>query len=453
MNRMETALRYLEEQRESTELRIRSGIEQNRMGEATIVFQSDVPLPEDITVEVEQTSHEFRFGANLFMLDECETAEKNEIYRQKYPELFNLATLPFYWKDLEPVQGQPRYAKDSPRVYRRPAPDLCLEYCREKGIEPKGHCLNYDFFKPTWLANATVAEHKLALEKHFAELAERYADQIPAWEVTNETFNLTFARSMLDRQGYSQFYREKDFNEWSFRTADKYFPNNWLIINDHLDFGCMRSPHGEFFGQRSPYYMEIERMQQFGVHHLDSIGFQYHCFFKPEEEAEISETRYNPRHLFDVLDTYAKLGKKIQITEMTLSAFSGAEEDEDVQGELGRMIYSIFFSHPAMEAIIYWNVVDGYAVGAVPGDMTRGENRFHGGLCRFDFSEKPIYKVLRKLIHEEWHTSKTVKAMNGTARFRGFYGDYRLVVCADGKRIPLDMTLSSRKNNQIVVNL
>ena len=85
-------------------------------------------------MEIRQTGHEFKFGANLFMLDEFESEEKNRIYREKFPEAFNLATVPFYWNDLEPEEGKPRYAADSPKIYRRPAPDLCVAYCKEKGI-------------------------------------------------------------------------------------------------------------------------------------------------------------------------------------------------------------------------------------------------------------------------------------------------------------------------------
>ena len=452
MTRAEVSLKYFDEQKETAGLRIKNGIELYRKGDLEIEFVSDKELPDNITLEAEQVSHEFRFGANIFMLDEFENAEKNEKYREGFPELFNLATLPFYWSSLEPEQGKHRYAKDSSRIYRRPAIDLCLEYCAEKGIEPKAHCLNYDYFTPQWLYNATIDEHKKALQKRFAELAERYADVIPSWEVTNETFNLTFAKSFLDKNHYSQFYREKDFNEWSIRMADRYFPNNHLIINDHLDFGCMRSLHGEFFGERSPYYMEIERMQRYGVHHLDSIGFQYHCFFPKEMESELNVTRYNPEHLFDVLDTYQKLGKKLQITEMTVSAFSDSDEDEEVQAELLTNLYSVFFSHPSMEAVIYWNLVDGYASGEL-GKMELGENKYRGGLWRFDMSEKPAYKALKNLINNEWHTAVTAKAMNGKASFRGFYGDYKLKIHADGKEIPVDCKLSSRKTNKLTVLL
>ncbi|MBR5308565.1 MAG: endo-1,4-beta-xylanase [Clostridia bacterium] len=455
MSRYDTALKYFNEQREETEARIKNGIEQYRKGRAKITVKGADGKPvSGAKIKAVHKKHEFKFGANIFMLDEFENEEKNGIYREKFPELFNLATLPFYWKTLETPKGVYRFGKDSCKIYRRPAIDLCIEYCTQKGIEPKAHCLNYDFFRPAWLKDAEIDEHKKALEEHFRILAERYADVIPSWEVTNETFNETFAREAFLDKYYSRFYRQKDFNEWSFRTADKYFPNNHLIINDHLDFGCMRSLHGEFFGQRSPYYMEIERMQSYGVHHLDAIGFQYHCFFKKELESELAVTRYNPGHIFDVLDTYALLGKKLQITEMTVSAFGGEAEDEEVQAELMRNLYSVFFCHPAMEAIVYWNVVDGYASGGKPGDMSLGENVYYGALCRFDMSEKPAYKVLRKLIREEWHTeAETVTDEYGKASFRGFYGDYDAEIIYDGRVYTKPIKLSAYKKNEIEIEL
>ena len=69
-----------------------------------------------------------------------------------------------------------------------------------------------------------------------------------------------------------------------------------------------------------------------------------------------------------------------------------------------------------MEAVIYWNLVDGYAAFAPQGDMKCGENIYYGGLMHFDMTEKPSYKMLKKLIHEDWHTSETVSAKNGARR-------------------------------------
>ena len=438
MSRRDTALKYFREQSEETALRVKNGIELNRKGDALITLKSaSGALPEDLTVEIEQTSHEFRFGANLFMLDEFESEEKNRVYREKFPEVFNLATLPFYWSTLEPEEGRPRYAADSPKVYRRPAPDLCVEYCREKGIEPKCHCLNYDLWTPDWVLNRTVGEQKALLDKRFREIAERYAGVIPSFEVTNETLQIA----------KTAFFLEDDFVDWSFRRADRYFPNNRLIINDWNVW------FPETYNCRHAYYMQIERLLRDGVTHLDSIGMQFHSFFPREEEANNAAQRYDPEKLLRLMDLYGRFGKAEQITEMTIPAYSGDGEDEEIQAELLKNVYTVFFSHPAMEAVIYWNVVDGYAHGAPQGDMTSGENRYYGGLLRFDMSEKPAFRALRELVTKTWHTNCTAKPCGDQLRFRGFYGDYSLTFRWNGGEMTAPYRLSKHADHNGILTL
>ncbi len=441
--RRSDALRFFDNMTPDIRRRIDGGIEQNRKGNLKLTFKDKEGKPiSGVTVEAKQKNHEFRFGANIFMLDEFENEEKNAAYREKFP-IFNLATLPFYWNAVEPVEGQHRYAKGSPKLYRRPPIDLCLEYCAERGIEPKCHCLNYEHFKPSWMFGLTVDEHKRKLEKRFRELSERYSKIIPTWEVTNETFNRR-------EPGESSFYFEDDYVEWSFRMADRYFPANRLIINDYFWLEHQQQD----VANRDPYYMQIQRLFFNGITHLDSIGLQFHSFFPKDDERRMAGFRYNPEYLFERLDLYAKLGKKMQITEMTLSAFSNSEEDEDVQAELVRQIYSLFFSHANMEAIIYWNLVDGYAAFAPQGDMAAGENKYFGGLVRFDMTEKPSYKMLKHLINEEWHTETTaISDENGVATVRGFYGDYELVAHYDGKEIPFSYLISEQKRNLKTITL
>lgn len=433
--RKESILYWFDHQDEQTRERTRYGIETYRKGNMKLSFVDPSGKPiSGVKVILEQTNHEFRHGANIFMLDEFESEEKNRIYRQKFPTVFNLATVPFYWSDLEPEEGKPRFAKDSPRIYRRPAPDLCVEYCKENGIEPKCHCLNYESFTPSWVRSATVDEVKAKLQKRFAELSARYGKDIPSWEVTNETFNN--ARQM--EKISSPFFKEDDFVEWSFRQADRYFPGNRLIINDWMTWEC------GWAYNRSPYYTQIERLLANGITHLDSIGMQFHSFNTREKEIETASYRYDPAFLYEVMDLYARFGKKLQITEMTLPSYSWDAEDEDVQAELLKNVYSVFFSHPAMEAVIYWNLVDGYAAFAPQGDMKSGENYFHGGLLRFDLSEKPAFRMLRDLFHKEWHTSLGLESRDAELCFRGFYGDYDMTVIHDGKEYKRKLRLASR---------
>lgn len=439
MSRRDTALKYFDENADFMHSVVEPSIERNRKGRGFItVVDSDGHAIDNAKISVVQKSHEFKYGANIFMLDEMESEEKNQAYKDAFKDLFNIATLPFYWSDLERVQGQPRYTADSPKIYRRPATDLCVDFCLKNGIEPKCHCLNYEAWIPKWLLDSEVDHHKKMLEKRFRELAERYADVIPSWEVTNETLT-------PDDEYYtefSKFYKEDDFVEWSFRMADRYFPNNRLIIND---FYQIWEP---FRNNRSQYFMQIERLARNGIAHLDSIGMQFHSFFPKDNEGKMAKTRYNPVHLYKVLDKYAQLGKKIQITEMTIPAYSSDAEDEDVQAELIEKIYTVFFSHPAMEAIVYWNLVDGYAAAAKLGDMTRGENIYHGGLMNFDLSKKKAYHVVKKLFSEKWHTEENgITNDSGKFDFKGFFGDYDVEITHDGKTVKKKIKLSQSKNN------
>ena len=236
---------------------------------------------------------------------------------------------------------------------------------------------------------------------------------------------------------------EDDFLEWSYFTADKYFPNNKLIINDYNIWDP--SSHN-----RNYYYMQIERLLRNGVTHLDTIGMQFHCFFPREAEEKQAVQKFNPRRLYELFDLFARFGKELQITEMTVPARSESEEDEQIQAELMENLYRVLFSHPAMNAIIYWNLVDGYAYlpsGGEPGDMTKGENVYYGAFMRFDMTKKPVYHALDRLINKEWRTSETVAARGGRAEFRGFYGDYDVVVHAGGKEIKTKISTSKYKDN------
>ena len=196
----------------------------------------------------------------------------------------------------------------------------------------------------------------------------------------------------------------------------------------------------------------MSRLLRNGIAHLDSVGIQFHSFFPQEREEEIAKTRYNPVYLYEVFNTYAKLGKKLQITEMTIPAYSNSDEDEAVQAELIENVYKVFFSHPSMEAAIYWNMVDGYAAFAPQGDMQSGENKYYGGIRRFDLSEKPASKVLKNLFQNVWHTeTESATDDGGVAKLRGFYA--RLVaeiICNDMTKT-LTIPISSKRNNEFEV--
>lgn len=438
-----------EAQKDFVNARVHDGIEQNRKKNVTfLICDKDGKPVNGAKLRLKQKNHEFLHGANIFMLDELESAEKNETYKKKFAEVFNLATLPFYWNALEPEDGKPRFAKDSPKVYRRPAPDLCLEYCEKNGIVPKLHCLNYDLFRPDWLAEKypTTLDQKKRLAKRFEEIAKRYADKIHGIEVINETLYWPPLTAFGERnKRYEGFLAEPDIVEWSFNTAERYFPDNELIINEGTSC-CFE----DFRYDRSAYYMQIERALLKGAR-IDSIGMQFHFWWRGSETAlENAKIFYDPYRIYEVLDTYAKLGKPIQITEITIPS-GPSREELDIQAELLRNLYSVWFSHGSVEAAIYWNLVDGYAWGAKQGDMTAGENQLYGGLLNFDMSEKPAFKVLKELFTKEWRTDATLETGSlGTANVKAFCGEYDAEIVIDGKTTAKHFSISKKDTEHIL---
>ncbi len=428
---------------------INPNIEKYRKGDMTIsVVLENGDVVSDAKIRVKQLKHEFKFGANLFMLDELETEEKNQLYKDYFKNIFNMATLPFYWSSIEPERDKLRYDKSSEKYYRRPPIDLCIEYCEENGIEPREHGLAYDQTFPLWLKGAPIDVAKVELERRYKEISERYAKKIPTIEVTNE---------MYWGQGVTEFYTHPSFLEWAYKTADKYFPNNELVINEGTaeawlyECKCV-----------APYYAYTEATKLKGAR-IDAMGMQFHVFYSREEEMEKAKKLYNPIHLYNQLNLYSNLVDNLQITEITIPAYSNDSLDEEIQARLIEYLYTVWFSHPNMEQIVYWNLVDGYAYVPNPtpeairrtqGNMTVGENVYYGGLLRFDMSKKPAYYTLDNLINKKWHTELDLSlSSKGCVNFRGFYGEYEIEIAAGNKMVTKKITLSSKNENNITVTI
>ena len=428
-------------QAEDMNARIKADTEAYRKGRVYIKLKSDQPIS-GVKIRVTQKTHEFKFGANIFMLDELESSEKNETYKKLFKDAFNLATSPFYWDTLEAKQGNPRYSAQSEKVYRRPAPDLCVDFCKKNGIEPKLHCLCYDNFTPEWFKNAPVSEEKRLLEKRFQEISERYANIIPDIEVTNE--------HIWPVKGASSFYTEPDYIDWCYKTADKYFSNNKLVINEGPDniWWQARRPI-----DRQMYYLLIEKAIANGAR-IDKIGMQYHIWQYEEDDYKNTRTIFNLEYIFKTLDTYSGLAPELQITEITLPAKGRSDEDEDYQAEVLEKLYRIWFSHKNMKAVICWNLVDGYAFLAEPGDMTAGENIYYGGLINFDMTPKKAYKKLLELTKKEWHTQEDLVTDDaGMTNFKGFYGAYEIEIAIGERIYKKEITLSKYAKNEYIIEL
>ncbi len=412
--------------------RIEAGIEANRKGWVTLHFAGPGGQPlTNVRVTVEQTGHEFLFGANIFMLGGFKTPEQNRRYEQVFTELFNFATVPFYWKALEPEPGHPRFAASSKPVYRRPPPDAVVEFCRQHGITMKGHPLVWDnptWNYPDWLPNDRREVERL-IDRHIERIARRYRDTIPYWDVVNEA--LRHDLSVL---------LPKDYVFRSFRMADRVFPPaSTLLINEasHVWFN--------FHGESSPYYLLIQSLLSRGTR-LDAIGIQCHFFGEGRYQGVLAGKLMAPLHILKVLDLYAEFGLPLQISEITIPTIPNDLSGEQVQAEVTRNLYRLWFSHPAVNAITWWNVVDGTAAP--------GEDKWRGGLLRADLSPKPSFKVLDELINHEWRTRTELSSGAGsTVKFKGFYGTYDALIEHAGRKVRLQFRLRKHGLRHITLRL
>ena len=93
--------------------KIALGIENNRKGDFYLTFidQKKRPVKVD-NLKVEMLRHDFLFGAQIFLLGGFKTEEENRLYEKHFLELFNFATVPFYWKAYEQKDSVYQFAKD-----------------------------------------------------------------------------------------------------------------------------------------------------------------------------------------------------------------------------------------------------------------------------------------------------------------------------------------------------
>lgn len=400
------------------EQRITLGIEANRKSFASIELRHANGTPvERAKIWIRQLNHAFHFGCNSFMLEQFSEEDKNRCYEEMFANLFNLAVVPFYWSDLEPEDGATRFVKNSIPIYRRPPPDTVLDFCRRRDIVPKGHLLCWHEFVPAWL-KAYGNEIPARLERRIREIAERYGKDIKIWDVANEALQW----DALHR------YMPPHHVESAFRIAEKFFPNATRMLYNEGPFVSWANYHGDY----SPLYLLVKSLMAQKLK-VDGLGLQYHMFTGDFDKVRHwADNFLNPYYLYATMDQYAKLGIPLNVSEISIAGSREFGDGDEFQELVAERLYRIWFSHPAMNGIIWWNLVDGTAAYAPPGSED-GENRYRAGLLNYDLSPKPAYVALSRLINQEWRSNITLEYHHAEiSKFHGFFGDYEITIQFDG---------------------
>ncbi len=151
-------------------------IEKHRKSDARIrVVSSSGEVVSGADVRIEQTSHAFLFGSNIFLWGRSGNDQDDAIYRARFAEVFNFATLGFYWPSYEPRQGQPDHDRT----------EQIARWCKEHQIATKGHPLAWNFADPRWLPDDLREIRKLQMAR-IDDCVGRFKGLIDYWDCVNE---------------------------------------------------------------------------------------------------------------------------------------------------------------------------------------------------------------------------------------------------------------------------
>jgi endo-1,4-beta-xylanase len=385
-------------------------IRQNRMVNAAVTLSYHGSPISNRDISVEQKNHKFLFGSNwgensiALANDELSGKEKEqaELRNERFIQLFNQVTLPFYWGRFEPVRGQPQTKR-----IRNTA-----QWYLEHNCIVKGHPLCWHTLTPDWLLEMSNREILQTLVERIQRDVADFSGVIDVWDVVNEAVIMP----IFDRydNGITRLCKELGrikFIRTMFKTARDVNPGAVLLLND--------------FDVSPAYDILIEGCLEAGVP-IDVIGIQSH----------MHQGYWGSGRTLSILERFARFNLPIHFTENTLVSghlmppeivdlndyqvndWPSLPDGEERQAQEAVLHYKTLLSHPAVEAITWWDLSDGSWLNAP------------AGLLRKDNSIKPAYNELLKLVKGEWWLKSTKKTTDANGQFSimGFPGEYELSI-------------------------
>ena len=357
------------------------------------------------TLSIRQTRHRFLFGCNMFMLNPKDDTAEQRAYHEQFGALLNFATLPFYWGGYEETPGCPAQARLQ----------AMAAWCREHHITAKGHPLCWHQVPPPWHADKPMEEMRRLQRERIGREVAAFHGLVDVWDVVNEAVVMPkFTRDPNHMTPIVEQYGVLPILKEAFAVAREANPQAMLLLND--------------FDHTEAYERLIESCLDAGVD-IDAVGIQSHM----HQGYLGSET------IWSVCERFARFGKPLHWTEATIISgdikpdndfhtrqkeWPSTPEGEARQAEEVVDFYTTLYSHPAVEAITWWDFIDGSWLGAP------------SGLLRQDMSPKPAYERLMKLVKGDWWFGQQSLRTDasGEVCMRGPRGEYELVVA--GKKLP-----------------
>ncbi|MBR6627431.1 MAG: endo-1,4-beta-xylanase [Lachnospiraceae bacterium] len=372
------------------------------------------------TVKINQINHEFLFGCGAFesliyvgsevpdygyaflagAAGKCTDREIVEDRMNKWLNLFNYGSLPFYWSVNEPDEG-----KTNMELLKKAA-----GFLRQNDVKLTGTPLCWHVCCAPWLMQY---DSDIILKKQLERIRREVGDfrgLVDIWNVVNEPVSmLTYDRDSNPVTRICKAIGRERLIKAAFEAAQSANPKGEFIIND--------------YNTSESFENIIDSCLDLGVP-ISAVGIQSH-----QHQGIWGKDKQD-----EVLERFERFGLPVHFTENTIVAAPLVspdildlqdvhyEEDaatceyEEMQADaLERQYRNLFENHPLVKSVTNWDYGDGAWLNAP------------SGLIRKDGSLKPAYKRLYKLIKEEWHTELTlVSDEAGFIEVNGFKGRYEL---------------------------
>ena len=403
----------------------------HRVAQATVTLTREDGTPHaDAEVVVEQVRHRFGFGnigfdfvglangegdsapTNVFG---GATASHAQHLADLWFDLFNAATLPFYWGGFEPERGRP----DTARLRRT------AEWFVERGATVKGHPLVWHTLAPDWLRELPTDEVEAVQRARIQREVGDFRDVVSTWDAINEVVIMPVFSNEEHRNAITRLCWERGriaTVRMAFEEARAADPGATLLLND--------------FNLGSAYECLVEGLLEAGVG-IDALGLQTH----------MHQGYWGEERTLETIERFARFGLPLHFTESTLlsgdlmppeivdlndhqvASWPSTAEGEERQAEEIVRHYRTLVSHPAVEAVTYWGITDAGAWLGAP-----------VGFVRADGTPKPSYDALRALVKGQWWLPPTTLRTDASGRvgFQGWLGDYRVTTAGLAADLHLD---------------